>query len=197
MNESTPRTVRTTPLRGERSAHLRFVLGMTQHGTKLVATVRELTLGAVSTRAALLPASTELRLVQRVLLFRTRGTCAGGSRAVVSLERTRSVRRRAPRGCEIDAETRRGTSGTETELKQAVDELVVGRRARRRLKRPCVRRSDVECGTVRTSGRMMHGVFGVSRDDRRLRNDGGGRNVVVRRARPRRRSGWTQWIHRW
>ena len=26
---------------------------------------------------------------------------------------------------------------------------------------------------------MMHGVFGVSRDDRRLRNDGGGRNVVV------------------
>jgi hypothetical protein len=30
-----------------------------------------------------------------------------------------------------------------------------------------------------------------------LRNDGGGRNVVVRRARPRRRSGWTQWIHRW
>ena len=32
---------------------------------------------------------------------------------------------------------------------------------------------------------MMHGVFGVSRDDRRLRNDGGGRNVVVARAGPR------------
>ena len=31
---------------------------------------------------------------------------------------------------------------------------------------------------------MMHGVFGVSRDDRRLRNDGGGRNVVVRRLDP-------------
>ena len=29
---------------------------------------------------------------------------------------------------------------------------------------------------------MMHGVFGVSRDDRRLRNDGGGRNVVRRRS---------------